>query len=162
MSKDLNLCQFIGRLGKDIDLRYAANGNAVANFSIACSDDYKDKSGAKCEQTNWISIVMFGKVAELANQYLSKGSKVYISGKQQTRKWTDKDGNTRYSTEVIANEIQFLDGKREDDNSGPRYEPSQRQPQNQMNDSDGPAKPEAGGDPFMDEIPFAPINPRPP
>jgi single-strand DNA-binding protein len=150
MSKDLNLCQFIGRLGKDIDLRYAANGNAVANFSIACSDDYKDKSGAKCEQTNWISIVMFGKVAELANQYLSKGSKVYISGKQQTRKWTDKDGNTRYSTEVIANEMQFLDGKREDDNSGPRYEPSQRQ--NQLNDSDGPAPLTEGFD--DDPIPF--------
>jgi single-strand DNA-binding protein len=153
MSKDLNLCQFIGRLGKDIDLRYAANGNAVANFSIACSDDYKDKSGAKCEQTNWISIVMFGKVAELANQYLSKGSKVYISGKQQTRKWTDKDGNTRYSTEVIANEIQFLDSKGEHESrSTGSAQNNQRPQQNQLQDSDGPAKPPM--DDGFDDIPF--------
>jgi single-strand DNA-binding protein len=158
VSKDLNQCNFIGRIGKDIELRYTANGGAVANFSIACGDDYKDKSGAKVEQTNWVNVVMFGKAAELVNQYTGKGSKIYISGKQVTRKWDDRDGNTRYSTEINANEFQFLDSKKDSDNSGPRYEPSQRQPQNKMQDSDGPAKEPDGGDPFLDEIPVAPIN----
>jgi single-strand DNA-binding protein len=145
MSKDLNLCQFIGRIGKEIELRYSANGQAVANFSIACGDDYKDKNGAKVEQTNWVNIVMFGKVAELVNQYCGKGSKIYVSGKQVTRKWTNNEGKDQYSTEVVCNEIQFLDSK------GDRQEQPQRQPQNQMNDSDGPAKPV---DDDFDPIPF--------
>ena len=99
MSKDLNLCQFIGRLGKDPEVRYTPDGKAVANFSIACSDDYKAKSGEKIEQTNWIKIVAWGRLAEICGEYLKKGSQVYIAGKQVTRKWQDKDGNDRYSTE---------------------------------------------------------------
>lgn len=143
MSKDLNLCQFIGRLGRDIELKYTANGQAVANFSIACGDDYKDKNGAKVEQTNWVNIVMFGKVAELAAQYMSKGSKCYVSGKQVTRKWQDKNGQDRYSTEVIANEMQFLDSKGD---SGQQQRPQQSYA------GDPPTKEPT--DDFLDDIPF--------
>lgn len=112
MSKDLNLCQFIGRLGQDVELRYMPNGNAVANFSIACGDDYKDKNtGEKVERTNWIRIQMFGRLAEVASEFLRKGSQVYVSGKQVTRKWQDKNGQDRYTTEIVASEMQMLGGK---------------------------------------------------
>jgi single-strand DNA-binding protein len=122
MSKDLNLCQFIGRLGQDVDVKYMPNGNAVANLSIACGDDYKDKnSGEKVEKTNWIRIVMFGRLAEIAGEYLHKGSQVYISGKQVTRKWQNKDGQDQYTTEVIADNMQMLGSKGQrsaDDSAG--------------------------------------------
>ena len=143
MSKDLNLCQFIGRIGKDIELRYTANGGAVASFSIACGDDYKDKNGAKVEQVNWVNIVAFGKAGELINQYTGKGSKIYVSGKLTVRKWEHDTKGTQYSTEVVANEMQFLDSKGDS--------PQRSQPQNQMNDSDGPAP---AGDDGFDDIPF--------
>lgn len=110
MSKDLNQCNFIGRLGKPIELKYTVGGIAIANFSIACSDDYKDKSGNKVEQTNWINIVIFGKLAEIAGQYLEKGKQVYISGKQVTRSYDDR-GNKKYVTEIVANEMQLLGGR---------------------------------------------------
>lgn len=111
MSKDLNQCNFIGRLSKDIELKYTASGSAVANFSIACGDDYKSKDGQKVEQTNWINVVAFGKLGEICAQYLTKGKQVYISGKQVTRKWQDKDGQDRYTTEIVANEMQLLGSK---------------------------------------------------
>lgn len=149
MSKDLNQCNFIGRIGRDIELKYTANGSAVANFSIAVGDDYKDKNGAKVEQTNWVNIVAFGKGAELLNQYCGKGSKIYVSGKQVTRKWDDRDGNTKYTTEVVCDNFQFLDSKGDSPQQG---QPQRQQPQNQMNDSDGPDK--APADDFLDEIPF--------
>ena len=120
MSKDLNQCNFIGRLGKEVELRYTASGSAVANFSIACGDDYKDKSGNKVEQTNWVNVVIFGKLADIAGQYLEKGKLVFISGKQVTRKWQDQAGNDRYSTEIVANELQMLGGKSEVQSSQPR------------------------------------------
>ncbi len=109
MSKDLNLCQFIGRIGKDIELKYMPNGDAVANFSIACGDDYKDKqTGQKVEQTNWINVVAFRRLAEILGEYCNKGDQVYISGKQRTRKYQAQDGSDRYSTEIVANEMQML------------------------------------------------------
>jgi len=112
MSKDLNQCNFIGRLGKDVDTKYTVSGSAVANISIACSDDYKDKNtGEKISKTNWINIVMFGKLAEISAQYLTKGSQVFISGMFVTRKWQDKGGTDHYSTEIIANNMQMLGGK---------------------------------------------------
>ncbi len=113
MSKDLNQCNFIGRLGKPIELRYTASGNAVANFSIACGDDYKDKSGNKVEQTNWVNVVIFGKLADIAGKYLEKGKMVFISGKQVTRKWQDNEGKDRYSTEIVADNMQMLGAKGE-------------------------------------------------
>ena len=145
MSKDLNNCQFIGRLGKDPEIRYTADGKAVANFSIACSDDYKKKSGEKVEQTNWINIVAWDRLAEICGEYLKKGSQVYLAGKQVTRKWEDKEGNTRYTTEIVANEMQML-GSRPD--SGARND--NQAPQR-------PSSPSASGpamDNFDDDIPW--------
>ena len=144
MSKDVNQCNFTGRLGKDIDLKYTASGSAVANFSIACGDDYKDKQGQKVEQTNWVNIVMFGKLAEIAGKYLQKGSQVYISGKQVTRKWQDKDGNDRYTTEIVANEMKMLGGKGD---SQPAASAQQQQAPSQQDDT-----PPSGGE--WDDIPF--------
>lgn len=114
MSKDLNKCMFIGRLGKDPEMRQLPSGGTCANFSIACGDDYKDKnSGQKVEQTEWINAAAFGKLAEIIEKYLKKGSKVYIEGKFKTRKWQDQSGNDRYSTEVIVNEMQMLDSRQD-------------------------------------------------
>ena len=114
MSKDLNLCQFIGRLGKDVELRYLSNGEPFASLSIACSDDYNDKNtGEKIEQTNWIRVITFGNLAKIIGEYCKKGRKIYISGKQRTRKWTDQNGMDRYSTEIIANTMQLLGGRAE-------------------------------------------------
>jgi single-strand DNA-binding protein len=129
MAKDLNQCNFIGRLGKDVEVKYTPSGSAVVNFSIACSDDYKDKSGQKVEQTNWINVVAFGKLAEIIGQYLAKGSQVHISGKQVTRKWQDKDGHDRYTTEIVANEMQMLGGRSGADNGqGTQQQPQQGTP----------------------------------
>ena len=110
MSKDLNLCQFIGRLGKEPEIRYSQQQQAIASFSIACSDDYKDKQGNKVEQTNWINIVAFGKLAEIIERYVKKGSQVYVSGKFTVRKWQGSNGQDRYTTEIVANELQLLGG----------------------------------------------------
>ena len=112
MSKDLNLCQFIGRLGADVEMRYGNNSSAIAKLNLACGDDYKDKnSGQKVEQTNWIRVVAFGRTAEVMGEYLKKGSQVYVSGKQVTRKWQDQQGQDRYTTEIVADQMQMLDGR---------------------------------------------------
>lgn len=113
MAKSLNLCQFIGFFGKDPEISYMQNGNAVAKFSLACADDYKDKSGNKVEQTNWIRCVAFGRLAEIIGEYCRKGSKIYLSGKYTTRDWTDDQNVKHYTTEIVANEMQMLDGKQE-------------------------------------------------
>ena len=119
MSKDLNKWMGIGRLGKDPELKYTASGNPIANFSIACGDDYKDKqSGQKVEKTEWVNISAFGNLAEIIGKYLHKGSKVYIEGKFTTRKWQDKQGNDRYSTDINASEMQFLDSRPDAAQSG--------------------------------------------
>lgn len=112
MSKDLNQCNFIGRLGRDPEIKYLPDGKAVANFSIACGDDYKAKDGQKVEQTNWVNIVAFGRLAEIIGEYCSKGSRVFVSGKQVTRKWQHKStGEDRYTTEIVASEMQLLDSR---------------------------------------------------
>lgn len=112
MSKDLNQCNFIGRLGKDPELRFSKDSKAVSKFSIACGDDYKGSQNQKVEQTNWISVVAFGKLAEIVGEYLKKGSRIYISGKQVTRKWQDQQtGQDRFSTEIVASEMQMLDSR---------------------------------------------------
>lgn len=107
----LNQCNFIGHLGKDPEVRYLPNGDPVANFSIACSETWKDKSGEKQEKTEWVRISAFGKLAEIIGQYLVKGSQVFISGKMQTRKWQNKEGQDRYTTEIVANEMKMLGGR---------------------------------------------------
>jgi single-strand DNA-binding protein len=116
MSRDLNQWMGIGRLGKDPEMRTMPNGNAVVNFSIACGDDYVDKhSGEKVDQTEWVNIVAFGRTAEIINQYCEKGKQIFVSGKLRTRKWQDKDGNDRWTTEVLADRIQLLGGKSDGD-----------------------------------------------
>ena len=106
----INKVILVGRLGKDPEVKYFTSGDAVCNFSIATSENWKDKNtGEKKEKTEWHRIVAFRKLAEICGQYLSKGSQIYLSGKLQTRSW-EKDGATHYTTEIIADQIQFLGG----------------------------------------------------
>lgn len=104
----VNKVILIGRLGQNPELRYTPAGAAVANFSIATSESWNDKSGQKQEKTEWHRIVVWGKIAETCNQYLVKGRQVYLEGRLQTRQWQDKDGQTKYTTEVQAQTVQFL------------------------------------------------------
>lgn len=107
----VNKVILMGGLGRDPEVRYMPNGEAVANFSIATTETWKDKSGQKQQKTEWHNIVMYRRLAEIAGEYLKKGSQVYIEGKLQTRKW-EKDGVTRYSTEINADHMQMLGGNR--------------------------------------------------
>lgn len=145
MSKDLNKCCFIGRLGKDPETRYSQSGVAFTSFTIACGDDYTDKqSNQKVEQTDWVPIVASGRQAEICCEYLRKGSQVYIEGKFKTRKWQDQSGQDRYTTEVKLTQMQMLGG-RQDGQSGQQGQPQQQTP------SQPPA---VGMDSFDDDIPF--------
>ena len=137
---DLNRCEFIGRLGNDPEIRYTADGKAVASLSLACGEQWKDKQGQKQEKTEWIRVTAFGRLAEIIGEYLKKGSQVYISGKWRTNKWQDKDGQDRYTTEILANELQMLGGKSESSGFGGQPKPQA-------------SKPDFFED-FDDEIPF--------
>ena len=111
MSYGLNKVMLIGHLGSDPELRYTESNVPVANFNMATNESYKDQNGNLVERTEWHRIVAWRKLAELFGEYLKKGSKVYIEGKLQTRSWEDKDGNKRYTTEIVANEFMFLDSR---------------------------------------------------
>ena len=104
----VNKVILIGRLGQDPEVRYTPSGQAVANFSMATSENWTGKDGQKQERTEWHKIVVWGRLAELCKDYLRKGRQVYIDGKLQTRSWDDKDGKKRYTTEIVANAVQFL------------------------------------------------------
>ena len=108
----LNLCQFIGRIGK-IETRYLSNGDAVTNCSIAVNETWKDQNGEKQERCEWVNITAYKKLAEIMQSYCIKGMQIYVSGKMQTRKYTDKNGIERYTTQVIANEMRMLGGKKD-------------------------------------------------
>ena len=109
MARGINKVILVGNLGKDPETRYMPNGKAVTNFSIATSESWKDKqTGEQREQTEWHNIVMYERLAEIAAEYLKKGSQVYVEGRLRTRKWQDKEGRDRYTTEIIANEMQML------------------------------------------------------
>ncbi len=117
MSKGVNKVIIVGNLGQDPETRYLSSGGAVTSFSVATSESWKDKqTGQKQERTEWHRIVTFNKLAEICGQYLTKGSKVYIEGKLQTRKWQDQSGQDRYTTEIVASEMQMLGGDRKPDN----------------------------------------------
>lgn len=133
---DLNLCQFIGRLGKDPEVRYSPNGDTVGTFSIACSWKTKQKEGAE-----WINITVFGKLAEICGQYLKKGSQVYVAGRMRTEKYTTKEGVEKYGTKVIADTMQMLGSKSNDNQS--KNDAKENQPAKQF-DPDMPD----------DDIPF--------
>jgi single-strand DNA-binding protein len=117
MAKDLNKWQGIGRLGKDPEGRYTQSGKAVTSFSVACGNSWKDANGEKHEDTEWVNIVAWDKLGEICNSYLTKGSRVYLEGRLTTRKWEDKEGNTRYTTEIVLSDMIMLDSKRADDDT---------------------------------------------
>lgn len=112
MARGVNKVILIGNLGQDPEVKYMPNGGAVTNVTVATSETWKDKNtGEQKENTEWHRVVFFRRLAEIAGEYLKKGSKVYIEGKLQTRKWQDQQGNDRYTTEIIANEMQMLDSR---------------------------------------------------
>jgi single-strand DNA-binding protein len=111
MARGVNKVILIGNLGRDPEIRYTQSGTAVANFSIAVGERVK-KNGEWQDHTEWMNVVCFGKTAENAGEYLNKGSQVYVEGRLQTRKWQDKDGNDRTTTEVLVNDLRFLGGKK--------------------------------------------------
>ena len=155
MARGVNKVILIGNLGQDPEVKYMPNGNAVANVTVATSESWKDKNtGEQTDKTEWHRVVFFRRLAEIVGEYLKKGSKVYIEGKLQTRKWQDKNGADHWTTEIIANEMQMLDsrgGGSSDFNqnqggggqqqSAPQSEPSQAAPAPANND-------------FDDDIPF--------
>ena len=109
MARGVNKVILIGNLGNDPDIRYTASGAAVANISLATAETWRDKeTGDQQERTEWHRIVFFGRLAEIVGEYLKKGSQIYVEGRLQTRKWQDKEGNDRYTTEIVANEMQML------------------------------------------------------
>ena len=112
MAKGINKVILVGNIGMDPEIRYMNNGDAIANISLATSESWKDKqTGEQHERTEWHRVVMFRRLAEIVGEYLKKGAKVYIEGKLQTQKWQDKEGNDRYTTQIIAHEMQMLDSR---------------------------------------------------
>lgn len=107
----VNKVILVGNLGRDPEVRYMPNGEAVCNFSIATTDSWKDKDGVKQERTEWHNIVIYRKLAEIAGEYLKKGRPVYVEGRLQTRKWQTKEGQDRYTTEIVADQMQMLGGR---------------------------------------------------
>ncbi|MCP4993262.1 MAG: single-stranded DNA-binding protein [Gammaproteobacteria bacterium] len=146
MARGINKVILIGNLGGDPEVRYMPNGNAVANVTVATSESWKDKNtGESQERTEWHRVVFFRRLAEIVGEYLKKGSKVYVEGKLQTRKWQDQNGNDRYTTEIVANEMQMLDSR---GGGGAPMGGGGGQPS-----ASAPAPAPAGGD-FDDDIPF--------
>lgn len=122
----LNRAQLIGRLGKDVEIRYTSSGTAVASMTIATSEKFKNKqSGEWEEKTEWHRVTLWGKLAEIAGQYLAKGSMVFIEGRLTTRKWQDRDGNDRYTTEIVGTSMQMLGSKGQGGNAGGQDTPSE-------------------------------------
>jgi single-strand DNA-binding protein len=155
MASDLNYCSFIGRLGKDPEIRQMAGGDTVANFSIAVGESWKNKqTGEKEERTAWVNLVAWRKLGEIVGKYLKKGSRVFVSGKMQTRKWQDQNGADRYTTEIVVSQMQMLDPKPsgQQDQQQNTQASSQPAPQQQ---APQPA-PQGGGDGFAPDldIPF--------
>ncbi|MGE4531193.1 MAG: single-stranded DNA-binding protein [Acidithiobacillus sp.] len=107
----VNKVILLGHLGKDPEMRYQPSGGAIANFSIATSETFKDKDGNKQERTEWHRVALFGRTAEIAGEYLRKGSMAYVEGRLQTRKWTDKEGQERYTTEIVGDRLQLVGGR---------------------------------------------------
>lgn len=154
MARGVNKVILIGNLGKDPEVRYMPSGGAVANVTLATSETWKDKqSGENQERTEWHNVVFFNRLAEIAGEYLKKGSKVYVEGSLRTRKWQDKNGQDRYTTEIVAAEMQMLDGRGAGgagggSTGGGRDAGSSNAGSSSKNESAAPA-----GD-FDDDIPF--------
>ena len=161
MSRGINKVILIGHLGKDPEVRYMPSGGAVTNITVATSESWKDRqTGERTERTEWHRVVFFSRLAEIAGEYLRKGRQVYIEGRLQTRKWQDKNGEDRYTTEIIANDMQMLDSKgvgsgNFQQNTGSTGHQNQDFNQSETATAATPATAEAGGiDDFEDDIPF--------
>ena len=159
----VNKVILLGNLGRDPETRYTTNGDAVTNLRIATSEQWKDKSGEKQERTEWHSVVLFGRQAEVAGEYLKKGRSVYIEGRLQTRKYTDKEGVEKYATEIVADRMQLIGGARDGGGGSGGDAEFASAPsgggQRRESGGGGGAKPAAGGakkgvDDFDDDIPF--------
>ncbi len=154
-SRGINKVILVGNLGADPENRTSQTGNAITNISVATSETWKDKStGQQQERTEWHRVVFFNRLAEIAAEYLRKGSKVYVEGSLRTRKWQDQNGQDRYTTEVVGNEMQMLDSRGmggDQSEGGTQWTPpSQSQPQSQPQPTSGGG----GFDPVDDDIPF--------
>ena len=148
MGRGINKAVIVGHLGADPEIRYATNGNAVASVRVATNESWKDKqTGEQKDRTEWHKVAMFNRLAEIAAEYLRKGSQVYIEGKLRTRKWQGQDGQDRYTTEIIADEMQMLGG-RGGAGGGGSYGGGGQQ------GGGGNAPPQPGPDDFDDDIPF--------
>ncbi len=155
MARGINKVILVGNLGKDPEVRYSPSGQAVANATLATSESWKDKNtGEKQERTEWHRVVFFGRLAEIAGEYLKKGAQIYVEGRLQTRKWQDKEGQDRYTTEIVANEMQML-GSRSGAGAPADHSFNQDAPANEQQSGGGraAAKAPAGAD-FDDDIPF--------
>ncbi len=149
-NRGVNKAILIGHLGRDPEIRYAASGSAIANINLATSESWKDRqSGETQERTEWHRVVFFGKLAEIAGEYLKKGSQVYVEGRLQTRKWQDQQGQDRYTTEIVANEMTMLGGR------GSTQAPASRDEFDQApaTESTATGTSDTSGD-FDDDIPF--------
>ncbi len=164
MARGINKVILIGNLGNDPEQKSMPSGSAVTNITVATSESWKDRqTGQQQERTEWHRVVFFNRLAEIAGQYLSKGSKVYIEGSLRTRKWQDQNGQDRYTTEIVANEMQMLDSRGAQQASQSSYDnggysqaaPQQSAPQQSAPQSTQAATaPAAGFDDFDDDIPF--------
>ena len=154
----INKAIILGNLGQDPEVKYMPNGNAVANVTIATSESWKDKNtGEKVEKTEWHRVVFFRRLAEIVGEYLKKGSKVYIEGKLQTRKWQDKDGKDCYTTEIVAREMQMLDSRGQAENkSAATNNPAEHHSGavEQKNPTYGGSAGQTPDPGFSDDIPF--------
>ncbi|MFZ5503293.1 MAG: single-stranded DNA-binding protein [Pseudomonadota bacterium] len=147
----VNKAILIGRLGKDPETRYMTSGEAVTNVTLATSENWKDKSGEKQERTEWHNLVFYRRLAEIAGEYLKKGSQIYVEGRIQTRKWQDKEGKDRYTTEIVVNEMTMLGGKQ---SGGGSFEVVEKPAANRGEESAKSAPAKGGFDNFDDDIPF--------
>ena len=152
MARGINKAIIVGNLGRDPEVRYTANGNAIANITVATTESWKDKqSGERQEKTEWHREVFSGSLAEIAGEYLKKGAQVYIEGRLQTRKWEDKGGQERYTTEIVASEMQMLGSRGGGASGAPEGDYSGEAP-SATGSSSGST---SGGDPDLDDdIPF--------
>ena len=155
----INKVILVGNLGAKPEVKYASNGNAISNLSVATSESWTDKStGQKQERTEWHRVSLFGKLAEIAGQYLDKGSKVYVEGKLQTRKWQDQNGQDRYTTEVVISgfngTLQMLDRRDDSSSSAPSEVASSPRDEVTEKDQTEPTITPVSKDEFEDDIPF--------
>ena len=155
MARGVNKVIIVGNLGNDPDTRYMPSGSAVTNLSVATNESWKDKqTGEQKDRTEWHRVAMFGRLAEIAAEYLRKGSQVYIEGKLRTRKWQDKNGQDRYTTEIIADEMQMLGGRGGSGGGGGNFGGGAPSGGGAPQQGGGNAPPQPGPDDFDDDIPF--------